>query len=114
MHELTIAEALLGAVLRAAEAHAAKRVSRATVRVGALNGLSPAALHFGFEALAGGTPAAGCTLELVRVPAMARCRACAWQGELHEFDVICPQCDRAALELSGGQELTLAGISVDT
>ncbi len=55
MHELSIASAILDAVRKEAEKRPGVHVSKVGVRIGALSGVEPEALSFGFGALVQGT-----------------------------------------------------------
>lgn len=114
MHELSIASELLDLVLRVAGEHRAGSVTKAQLRIGAASCLSPEALAFGFEALAAGTSAAGCRLEIRRSPAPACCPGCGWSGEILELGTLaCPACALAPLTLQGGRDLTVESIDVE-
>ena len=64
---MTVASRLVSIVAQTVEEHGAERADLARVRVGNDTCLSPEALKFGFEALARGTSASGCALEVVEV-----------------------------------------------
>ena len=69
---------------------------------------------FGFEALAAGTAAAACRLEITRTPAAASCVQCGWQGEVAELgDLACPACRTAPLTIQGGRDLTVESVDVE-
>lgn len=114
MHELSVASQLLDLVLQTAQDNGAARVVAAHIRVGAGSCLNPESLAFGFEALATGTLAAGCQVQIEHLPAPAVCPACGWEGErLDLADLVCPTCQGFPLRITGGRELTVDTITVE-
>ena len=114
MHELAMASELLDLLLRVATENAAHTVTAARLRIGAASCLSPDSLRFGFEALAAGTSAAACRLEITRVPAGASCVQCGWRGEVLELgDLACPSCATAPLTIRNGRDLTVESVDVE-
>jgi hydrogenase nickel incorporation protein HypA/HybF len=113
MHELGIASAILDAVRDEAEKHPGAHVSKVGVRVGALSGVEPEALSFGFTALVLGTDLAPLTLEIETVPRRQRCPSCDITFEAAEENLACPRCANADTTLAGGEELDLAYFEVE-
>jgi hydrogenase nickel incorporation protein HypA/HybF len=109
VHELAIAEGVVEAV---GERFGGARVLRVVLRVGRLACIEPDAIRFCFDACARGTAVEGAALEIVDVPARARCRECgAADVEVDARIPLCP-CGSAELEVLSGQELTLAAVEV--
>lgn len=114
MHELAVAAEILELARREALAAGARRVLCVRLRVGVASCLSPDSLAFGFEALARGTEAEGCRLEVERPPATFRCPACNHVGELPSLDDLgCPACGGHPVTLTGGRELSVLSLEVD-
>ncbi len=114
MHELSIAQSIMETVLEEAGRQApSARVSVIGLRIGALSGILPDALEFGFDALKKGTPLAGCRLAMEEVPVTARCRACGRDFEVRELMFACPHCSSSSIDVVQGQELDIAYIEVD-
>jgi hydrogenase nickel incorporation protein HypA/HybF len=110
MHELSIAESVLGVASRHA---AGRRVTRVEVRVGHLRQVVPSALEFAWELVAHGTPLEGAELVLEDVPAAGRCRACGAEGPLGAFPLACATCGGLEVEVMAGEELLVEAIEVD-
>lgn len=109
MHELSIAEAVLGIVLD----HAGeRRVSRVEVRVGALRQVVPEALQFAFELLVRDTVAEDAELELESVEASGRCRGCGAYSSWRGFPLRCHACGGLEVEIRSGEELLVEAIEV--
>jgi hydrogenase nickel incorporation protein HypA/HybF len=110
MHELSIAEAVLGI----ASAHAdGRRIARVELRVGHLRQVVPDALTFAFELVARGTPAEGAELAIEVVPAEGRCRACTTVAPLDGLPLRCPACGGLDLDLLRGEELLVDFLELD-
>jgi hydrogenase nickel incorporation protein HypA/HybF len=113
MHEVGIMESALSAVLGQARLHAAQRVHRIVLRIGALSGVDADALRFAFDAIAENTPAAGAELAIDAVPALAHCAACnADFGVTTGFIFSCPRCSRLSGDVRQGRELELSRIEM--
>ena len=111
MHELGMCEAIVDAVERRA---AGRRVCAFTVRVGTLHRVVEPAMDQAFLMASAGTVAEGATLELVVVPVRATCGSCGLTAESADPPVACAGCGSTDVELSGGDELVLESIEVDT
>jgi hydrogenase nickel incorporation protein HypA/HybF len=79
LHELGIAEEILGIVLAEAERNQAKKVSAIRLRVGVVRAIEPEQLTFIFDHIARKTLAEGASLEIEEVPVrVAARRAAKW------------------------------------
>jgi hydrogenase nickel incorporation protein HypA/HybF len=108
VHELAVTQSLVAAV---ADHVGTSRVARVTVAVGRLSGVVADSLHFYFDLCADGTPLEGAKLEILDLPAHARCRSCAAEVELNDMIALCP-CGSADLEILDGQDLTIKQVEV--
>ncbi len=123
MHELSIASAILDAVREEAEKHPGARIAKVGVRVGALSGVVPDALSFGFECLVQGTDLEPLALVIESTPRRQRCSDCDLTFEvpdsgsqMAEFgpSLACPRCGRAETQLAGGEELDLVYVELES
>jgi hydrogenase nickel incorporation protein HypA/HybF len=111
MHELSIAGALVDIV----ERHAAgRRVTRVDVRVGHLRQVVPDALDFAFELITKDTALEGAVLRIEEVPAGVHCRVCGADTVLRQFPAHCVECEALDVELSGGDELLVDCLEIET
>ena len=110
MHELSIASALLDAVRE--ETPGARPVG-VGVRLGAISGVDPDALAFGFDALAKGSDLDGIALTIEPVPHRRRCPECRREFVAGEYDLGCPECGALGTELLSGDELEIAYLEVE-
>jgi hydrogenase nickel incorporation protein HypA/HybF len=110
MHELAIADAVVGIVSRHA---GGRRVTAVEVQVGHLRQVVPDALAFAFGLVAEGTSAEGAELRLEEVPAATRCRACAAETEQAGWPMRCPACGSFDVEVIRGEELLVTCVEVE-
>jgi len=113
MHELSIASAILDAVRKEADKRPGAHVTRVGVRIGALSGVEPEALSFGFSVLVKGTDLEPLALEIEPVPRRQRCPACDVTFEVQEYSLACPRCASGETLMAGGDELDLAYLEVE-
>lgn len=107
MHEIGLCEGLLGLIEQRA---AGRRVTGARVRIGARHAVVAEAFTQAFAVVAAGTVAQDAELDLVITPAVVACRACGGRAESADPVPACPACGAVAVEVSGGDELTLESI----
>ncbi|KJY26386.1 MULTISPECIES: hydrogenase maturation nickel metallochaperone HypA [Streptomyces] len=115
MHEMSIAMAVVDQVAEAAQAGAARSVSRVELEIGELAGVVPDALAFAFELARAETPLEGAELVTHRVAARARCASCTGEWAVGmPPDLSCPGCGKAtAVELLTGRELRIRRVVWD-
>lgn len=104
MHELGLAEAVLGQALDIA---GGREVRRLSLRIGALQRVVPDSLEFGFRLLAEGTPAETAQLQVVAVPAVLRCGDCEAQTEMASGVLTCSACGSTSVSVVSGGEVFL-------
>lgn len=111
MHELGIAESVLGIVAEEMRRNGLERVLKVRLEVGKLSGVDREALDFAFEALLPDSPAAGAQIE-ISVPALLlRCLSCSADYEaLSADDLRCPRCGEARFEVRRGREMLVTAI----
>jgi len=109
MHEVGIIESALEVIRREAQAHAATRVERVVLKVGAISGAEPEALRFAFEAVTPGSVADGAELVIELVPARVHCADCREDFTVdHGFIFECPRCRAISGDIRSGRDLHLA------
>lgn len=119
MHELAVAQAIVGA----AERHAGGRpVAIVRVRVGRLRQVVPDYLTWFFEIAAKETLCEGASLECERIPSLLRCGACGAEWDPapppapDQASLIvgfrCPQCGAGDHSVVSGDELLVESIDV--
>jgi len=113
MHELSIANAILDAVRDERARLNGARVIKVGVRIGALAGVDPEALGFGFEVLVKDTDLEPLTLEIESTSRRHECSDCGHVFTVVDYQVDCPDCGSADTHCIGGDELELAYLEVE-
>jgi hydrogenase nickel incorporation protein HypA/HybF len=108
MHELSIAQEIISIIEDEMARHNLKGVKEVKVRVGALSGISPDALSFGFEAATMDSSLSETKLLIEEIPACGKCLACGRIVRVDDFVFLCPYCDSRNLEITKGEELDVA------
>jgi len=108
MHELSLAQDILKAVLDEAEKAGGKRVTeiRATVRE-SIHHMEDLALDTCLDAIARGTIAEGAKIKIELIPPTLRCRECDFTFTARESTLICPHCRGSKLEELDAEEIDL-------
>jgi hydrogenase nickel incorporation protein HypA/HybF len=113
VHELSIAQYLIESACDAAAAESAQRVTRLSVRIGAMSGVVHEALQFSFSLAAEGTLCDGALLEIEDVPVTVHCPNCDRSQTLADcWSLVCPTCGTSTPQLLTGRELDLVSIEI--
>ena len=115
VHEMSLVQGVLDAVVPAAREAGAEAVTKITLRIGEMTMVVRESMEFAFEVLSEDVPLLErCELVLEFVPCRSTCLAC---GETFEHDRLhmrCPNCDSAATQLICGRELEVASMEIET
>jgi hydrogenase nickel incorporation protein HypA/HybF len=115
MHELSIAEALVRQVARAAQKEKAARVARIVVRIGTFSGVDPDALRAAFAITRESEESTRKSrLSMKTIKAKAKCSAC---GAISRPDFpafACPRCGSDSLTFDGGRDLAIESVELAT
>jgi hydrogenase nickel incorporation protein HypA/HybF len=109
MHELSLCQAIVDAVVEHADGRPVRAVH---LRIGHLRGVVPDSLHFAWEVLTDGTDLDGSDLLIDHVPAVLTCRACGTTSTLDQPLLLCPACISDQVDVVSGEEFQLAAIDV--
>lgn len=113
MHELSLAESLIELIEDEALKQGFGKVRKIRLDAGALSGVDPEALRFGFEVAAQGSCAEGAVLEILRPPGEAWCFACSQSVTVAEYYDGCPHCGGHQLQVTDGQQFQLKELEVE-
>jgi hydrogenase nickel incorporation protein HypA/HybF len=113
MHELGIANAVLGAVQTEMLRHPGAAPTKIAMRIGELAAVDEESLRFSFEVITKDTEFAALQLEIEICPRKHRCPQCGEVFVVQEFDFTCPQCGNEKTECVGGDELELAYMEME-
>lgn len=103
MHELGITQNIVAIV---AEHARGRPVTRVVVEIGELAGVMADSVAFCFDVVAEGTPLEGAVLEIRRIEARGRCRACGTEFVQTTLYTPCP-CGSHSVERLTGAELSI-------
>jgi hydrogenase nickel incorporation protein HypA/HybF len=112
VHELSITQNILNIVNEHAQRAGAARVTAIHLTVGELTGFVDDSLQFYFDMLSQGTQAEGATLNIIRIPAMVRCRSCGFEFHLEGHQWMCPECQAVGGHVLRGREFQVDSIEV--
>ncbi len=113
MHEMGIANSVLEGVAAEVRRRPGSRPLKVGVRIGELAGVDPDALRFAFEALTLETELQGLELDIEFRAPQGRCRQCAREFAIRDFELKCPACGSTNAECISGDELEFAYLEVE-
>jgi hydrogenase nickel incorporation protein HypA/HybF len=105
MHEMSLAEGVLGVVQDAARVHQPCTVRTVRLEIGALAAVECEALRFAFEVVKRGSVADGARLDIVQVPGSAWCMQCSRTVAIGSRGEPCPECGGWQLQVTAGGEM---------
>ena len=119
MHEISIAGAIIDAVLDAAKKNSAKKVEEVYIEVGELTALNPEQLKFIFETITAGTIAEGARYDIRVIKPLIKC-GCSYSGPIEYFEklhfflpvVKCPECGEPDVDIVAGRECCVKRIKI--
>ena len=109
MHEMAIAQNILGIIQEEMQKNNLTRLTLVKIRHGSLNAIVPEALQLSFEALIQETPLHGARLEAEEIPLLVRCQACTQEFSPEGGSLLympCPFCgEEFGHEIIAGKEI---------
>lgn len=115
MHEYSIVQGVLDAIVPQAQKAGATRIVRVRLRVGDMTEVVRDSLDFMWDLCCEerGPIAEGAVLEVEDVMPRSACLKCGHEFEHDRFHLHCPACGSASTMLLSGRELEIASIDVD-
>ncbi len=110
MHELKIAEELIGIIIEVAESENLKKVTKVNIQFGKMIQIVPDIFQFVFESAVKGTVAKNAKLKLEILPVVFVCNKCKEEAEIDDLFFVCPRCGSNDLELIQGRETIIESI----
>jgi hydrogenase nickel incorporation protein HypA/HybF len=114
MHELAITKSLLTIALDQAQRANVRRIRSIRLKIGELTGYVPAAVEMNFNALAAGTAAEGASLVIDSMPLRCTCKRCRCEYPARPDDFTCPGCGGSEIAITGGREMFIESMDVET
>lgn len=114
MHEMAIVQSIIEIIEQQAAIHKAKRVLKVSLEFGALTGVMPEAINFGFEVLSKGGIAEGAEIEIRILPIKFYCSECGKEVTVEEYQPFCPVCSSASVTIiQGRDEMRIASLEIE-
>ncbi|XMB86060.1 hydrogenase maturation nickel metallochaperone HypA [Mycoplasmatota bacterium WC44] len=107
MHELGIVYEVIKIVDRFAKENNLTRVEKIVLEVGQLSQAIPRFIEECYPAAVDATPYEDTKLEIILLPANAKCRDCNEVYNIIEHRKICPKCNSEEYKLISGQEFSI-------
>jgi hydrogenase nickel incorporation protein HypA/HybF len=112
MHEMSLCEGVLQILEDHAVSQGFSQVKTVWLEIGALSGVDPEAMRFGFDVVMKGTLADGAALEIIDIPGMAWCMRCGKSVVVGQRFDACPDCGSYQLQVTGGEEMRIKELEV--
>ena len=113
MHELSIAQEILGIVHQYVPEPTENYVKSVKVEVGKMSNILIDSLTFCFEAIIHDTPLMGAKLDIVEIPVSIICNNCKKTSEIEPPVFACPECGSNQIKIIGGTELRVDEIEIN-
>ncbi|MDO5444762.1 MAG: hydrogenase maturation nickel metallochaperone HypA [Eubacteriales bacterium] len=113
MHELAIAEGIIGIVKSEAQKNGFSRVLEINLMIGEYSGIVPEYITELFPTAAKGTAAEGAAVMCSVVPAEFECRSCRYSGPVDRKKACCPVCGSEDLKMTVGRDLYVDSMKVE-
>ena len=112
MHEMSICESIRDILEAEAASKAFKSVEVVRLEIGALSGVEPEALRFGFDVVMAGSVAEHARLEIIEIAGEARCMICGKTVSVTARYDACPECGSHQLQVTSGTEMKIRELEV--
>lgn len=120
MHELSMAQGIINAVLETAESNNATDVNEVTIEIGRLAMINPEQLEFILGVLVENTIIQDAKIVIEDIPAEIECYDCKFHGNAVIDDkdhyapmVKCPECDSFSVEILNGKDIVVKNIVIE-
>jgi len=112
MHELSVAQEILGIVNQYVPDPKLNSVKTVKVKIGKLSNILTDSLTFCFEAITSDTPLNGAKLEVIETPVKIICSNCNKESEIEPPVFSCPVCGNNQIKIVSGTELRVDEIEL--
>ena len=113
MHEMSIAEGILGIALDYAKQNDAKVVHEVGLILGEMAGVEMESLTFSWRLITKGTPAEDAVLKVRHTPLVGKCSKCGKEFHIEHYNFWCPERKDGVLKTISGRELQVEYLEVD-
>ena len=120
MHEFSMAQGILNAVLETAEENDANKVTDIVIQIGKLAMLNPEQLTFMLNVLIEDTIAENANIVIEDIDVEIKCCNCVYEGigDVDDSDhylpmILCPKCESHRVNVLNGKDVTIKNISIE-
>lgn len=113
MHEFSIAMNIVDIATDYARKENVSVVKEIEIEVGELAGVVMDALEFCLEAAVKESILEGARMNIISIPAKARCNSCSHEFRIHDLYSLCPKCNSPAPEIMEGTQLRVKSLLVE-
>ena len=120
MHELSMAQGIINAILETAESNNATEVTEVTIEIGRLAMINPEQLMFILGVLVENTIVEDAEIKVEEIPVEVECSDCSFHGDaiLDDKDhyaplVKCPECGSLKVEILNGRDIVVKNIVIE-
>lgn len=113
MHELSIVEGILEAVIPEVEKYDVSRVLSIKLRIGELSGVVPECINYYFDIASRGTVAEGAKIVIEKVPVRIKCPDCGYDGIIRLGHFKCPECSGTGFKIISGKEYYVDSVEAE-
>lgn len=112
MHEASLVRSLLRQVSELLVENSGDSVVSIRVEMGPLSGVERPLVEIAFAEQVGSTACRGAELQIEEVPLSAVCRDCGNEFDIERFRFVCPACESARVQVTGGEDFRLLDIEI--
>lgn len=113
MHEMSIAEGILGIIEETQRRQGFQRVKEVRLEIGTLSGVEVAALDFCLDLVLKDSVAEGARVEIDRVAGTGWCLPCGVTVPLNDWYDACPHCGGCQVQPTGGTQMRVKDLLVE-
>ncbi|MDO5850884.1 MAG: hydrogenase maturation nickel metallochaperone HypA [Methanobacteriaceae archaeon] len=121
MHELSMADSMVNAILNTAKSNDAIEIKEATLEIGELTMLNPEQLKFMIGVLSKDTLLENTKMNINMLPIKIECQNCDYKGETKTDDEMnhllaaakCPKCNDTNVKVIQGRECNVKTIKIE-
>ncbi len=120
MHELSMAQGIINAVIETAETNNATEVTEVIIEIGRLAMINPEQLRFMLDVLVENTIVENAEIKIDEIPVEIECLECGYKGEanLDNLDhyapmVECPKCENKRIAILNGKDCIVKNIVIE-
>ena len=120
MHELSMAQGIINAVIETAESNNATEVTQVGIEIGRLAMINPEQLRFMLSVLVENTIVEDAEIKIEEIPIEVDCPECGFHGEAPVDDkdhyaplVECPKCKNRRVSILNGKDCVVKNIVIE-